>query len=57
MIAEMMAIVPLRTWIFWVFIAIFAIASLGIIGYHSLRKDNKNLMAMIITLGRKNDTN
>lgn len=56
-IADMMAIVPLRTWFFWVFICFLALAVMGFLSYYQLRKDNQRIMALIITKGRSNDTN
>lgn len=55
MIADMMSIVPIRTWLFWLFLLIIVIACLGFFGYHRLRKDNQRMLALFITRGRKND--
>lgn len=57
MVADMMSIVPIRTWIFWLFILLIIIVILGFIGYYNLRKDHQRMMALVLTLGRKNDTN
>lgn len=48
MIADMMGIVPLRVWIFWLFMVNFLFVFLGYKAYNSLRKDNVRLIQIIM---------
>lgn len=54
MIADMMNIVPLRVWVFWLFVTQAIILWLGYKAYSILRKDNVKLARMII--GDKNES-
>lgn len=53
MIADMMNIVPLRVWVFWIFVTQAIILWLGYKAYSTIRKDSVKLARMII--GDKND--
>lgn len=48
MIADMMGIVPIRVWLFWLFALQFLIIIIGYKAYRTLRKDNVRIMQIMM---------
>lgn len=48
MINDMMAIVPVRVWVFWIFVILFLTIYCGYKAYSNLMKDNVKLAKMIM---------